>query len=150
MIDCRTFADGHGCYDSLDCILAFIAVLAVEIDAEFIVFAFARCSYAHGRWRAGYSRTTLNVTVGAGHEYNGVAVVIAWMSTFGTADCGGDETAVIMRRPRLAGSQHVDHLPRGATVLHCSLRMRILTKTHLGKTYCTSPSKAPLLGNSSL
>lgn len=47
--DWHTFADGHGCYDSLDRILAFIAVLAVEIDAELIVFAFARCSYAHGR-----------------------------------------------------------------------------------------------------
>ena len=51
-IDCRTFADGHGCYDSLDRILAFIAVLAVEIDAELIVFAFARRSYAHWRWSA--------------------------------------------------------------------------------------------------
>ena len=45
----RTFSNGHGCDDLLDRILAFIAVLTVEIDAELVVFAFARCSYAHSR-----------------------------------------------------------------------------------------------------
>ena len=60
-MDCRTFADGHGCYDSLDCILAFIAVLAIEIDAELIVLALARCSYAHGRRGAGGLRWWYNV-----------------------------------------------------------------------------------------
>jgi len=46
-----TFADGHGRDGALDCILSFVAVFAIEIDAEFVVFSFAGSTYAHGEGR---------------------------------------------------------------------------------------------------
>ena len=39
----HTFPDRHGRNRTLDCILPFVAVLAVEVDAELIVLAFPGC-----------------------------------------------------------------------------------------------------------
>lgn len=43
-----TLANGHRGDDALNGIFSFIAVFAVEVDAELVVFAFAGTSNAHG------------------------------------------------------------------------------------------------------
>lgn len=43
----RTFANGHGGDGTLNGILAFLAIFAVEINTELVIFALARAAYAH-------------------------------------------------------------------------------------------------------
>jgi hypothetical protein len=56
-----TLANGHRGDDALDGILAFVAVFAVEVDTELIVFAFAGTSNAHGAGRRSARRPYLAI-----------------------------------------------------------------------------------------
>ena len=46
-ISLHTFPDSHGRDCAFDGILALVSIFAVQVDAEFIVFSFSRCPYAH-------------------------------------------------------------------------------------------------------
>jgi len=67
----RTFPNRHGRNRTLYGILPFVAILAIEINAEFIVFTLPRSANAHG------DRLESNVKMGKGKRTDGFAPYLA-------------------------------------------------------------------------